>query len=1129
MSARFSVSEWTAVATVARWTVLLAIVWLAHCALAGRNPRWRVALWRAAVVGIMVVAALTPVPPLLTVRVIPAAREVYAPPIRTSTTNEIQEPTRFEPIVTSRSENPNLSADAAPGSVARRPIDPLLLHWMPLGLWALGASLLAGRLALAWVNLGRIIRRANEAPAWIVERCRDVARAIGAPAVRVRCTSAIATPCLAGLRRPVLLLPAQDLAEADLKAIFAHELAHARGHDLAWNLGTHAATIVLWFHPLAWRIRATHAAACEAVCDAVAAEHLGDVKTYARSLARLALATLAPPPEPGLAMARSTDIGRRVDALERKVFRSPLPRKLALPALLGGCLLLIVIGGVAVTSTGTSRVDATATDPSDLAADDRFELQAVAAATGKPIEGATVDWSLRINGGRYRRTTSSTGPDGKAVLEWPKGATVNTLQVKLRKAGFAPYVIILSDNVHPIRFPALKVLRLVPGITIGGVVRDEAGKAIAGAKVTVQAPPAEAEEAYYRLDLAETTTDGDGRWHMADAPTDLRGVYLTISAPGFLRKGGPVSRDPEAAIVLKRGFTVKGRVLDAAGNPLAGANVTGADNWGSEPKPTTTDTRGEFALQNCPPGPSVVTVQAAGFAPELQEVHPEDQPALVFHLAPGHTVRGKIVDRQGKPIAGATMAADTWRRHRSLDFRVDSDKDGRFEWKDAPEDVILFDFFKAGYMSHRHVAISPAGPEHTITLDPVLVISGRVTDAATGRPVPSFRVVQELVFSNSPRVDWLEQQAAAFSDGQYTIKQSEPYAGYAVRIDADGYKPADSRVFGPGEASLTFDFALTRAAAADLLSGVVLRPDGRPAAGAEVALATPDHPLLFEMEQFRFSRSNGMSFAKTGPDGRFSFGKFDGPFLLAAMSDDGYGEATPEQIADSATISLQAWGKVKGEARIGRQPAAHQIITFAGRNIQPAQPGGVNVFHQIETRTDAQGRFVFDRVTPCAGEVSRVIVTEFGNGSSQHMGCWQEPVDVAPGQTVEVRIGGKGRPVTGRIALKAPPGIHVDWRQNRPATIEKARNRNPLLGFFAQDPRQNERYAAAIDKDGAFRVEDVPPGQYELTVTIDAPPDRDRPGPVQELYRVKVPVAVPEGDDAAPVDLGEIEAEVKGR
>ena len=42
----------------------------------------------------------------------------------------------------------------------------------------------------------------------------------------------------------------------DLRAILAHELAHARNHDLAWNLAAHVASILLWFHPLAWRIRA---------------------------------------------------------------------------------------------------------------------------------------------------------------------------------------------------------------------------------------------------------------------------------------------------------------------------------------------------------------------------------------------------------------------------------------------------------------------------------------------------------------------------------------------------------------------------------------------------------------------------------------------------------------------------------------------------------------------------------------------------------------------------------------------------------------------------------------------------------------------------------------------------------
>ncbi len=769
---------------------------------------------------------------------------------------------------------------------------------------------------------------------------------------------------------------------------------------------------------------------------------------------------------------------------------------------------MILIGGMAVTEAGP-RVNATASTagapalqsagasegaPAQTTADGRLEIQAVAAATGKPLEGAAVDWSLRINNGRYKKTGSSTGGDGRAVLEWPKWATVNGIQVTVRKAGFVPYVIRLDDNIRPVHLPAVKVLRLVPGITIGGVVQDEAGKPVAGAKITVYAPPAESGISHYRFDLADLISDAQGRWKVDAAPVDLAGVNIQISATGFLSTSGTVVRGLDTVTVLKRGFTVRGRVVDSQGKPVANANVRCGDIFGSNSKPAKTNAHGEFVLENCPPGASTVTVLAEGSAPEIGEIHPEDQPTLEFVVGPGHVLRGKIVDRQGKPVAGATVAADTWRNHRSLDFRVNADKDGRFEWRAAPSDVVLYDVFTTGYMSRRRVALSPNDSERVVTLDPVLVISGRVTDAVSGRPVPAFRIVRGLVFANNPRVSWLARDAAEFTGGHYTIRHSEPYAGYAVRVEADGYKPADSRVLAPGEIAPTFDFALTHAEAADLLTGIVLHPDGEPEAGVEVALATPEHPLIFEMEQFRFGRGNGMSFAKTGPDGRFSIGKPGGPYRLAAMSDYGYGEATQEGFAKSDTLVLEAWGKIKGEARIGRLPAANQTISFARRQSPTNQPGAAAVyaFDSIETRTDAQGRFVFDRVIPGASEVSRVVVTDFGNGSQQHMGCWQEPVDVAPGQTVAVKIGGKGRAVVGRIKLQTAPGVRFDWRQNRPATIEKLRVLLP--GLFNADPRQNDRFAGSLDKDGRFRVEDVPPGHYELTVTIDGPPRETGPG-----------------------------------
>ncbi len=50
---------------VAKWTLLLALAWLGHAVLARGNPRWRVVLWRGAMLGIGLVAALAAVPPLV--------------------------------------------------------------------------------------------------------------------------------------------------------------------------------------------------------------------------------------------------------------------------------------------------------------------------------------------------------------------------------------------------------------------------------------------------------------------------------------------------------------------------------------------------------------------------------------------------------------------------------------------------------------------------------------------------------------------------------------------------------------------------------------------------------------------------------------------------------------------------------------------------------------------------------------------------------------------------------------------------------------------------------------------------------------------------------------------------------
>ncbi len=48
---------------------------------------------------------------------------------------------------------------------------------------------------------------------------------------------------------------------------------------------------------------------------------------------------------------------------------------------------------------------------------------------------------------------------------------------------------------------------------------------------------------------------------------------------------------------------------------------------------------------------------------------------------------------------------------------------------------------------------------------------------------------------------------------------------------------------------------------------------------------------------------------------------------------------------------------------------------------------------------------------------------------------WQEPVEVEPGRTTRVRVGGRGRAVIGRLVLDGEPETPIDWTRNPPVVI----------------------------------------------------------------------------------------------
>ena len=172
-------------------------------------------------------------------------------------------------------------------------------------------------------------------------------------------TPLIPGPATVGAFRHTLLLPTgflDRLLREELDAVLAHEFAHMRRADFAKNLLYGVAALPVAYHPLLWLTRRRLAETRELVCDAMAAEAIGERESYARSLLRLAR-MLSDGPAPrilhAIGILDANIFERRVMHLTRKNLEITGGRRLAIAA---AC---VVVAVATCTSALALRMDVT--------------------------------------------------------------------------------------------------------------------------------------------------------------------------------------------------------------------------------------------------------------------------------------------------------------------------------------------------------------------------------------------------------------------------------------------------------------------------------------------------------------------------------------------------------------------------------------------------------------------------------------------------------------------------------------------------------------------------------------------------------------------------------------------------
>ena len=371
-----------------------------------------------------------------------------------------------------------------------------------------------------------------------------------------------------------------------------------------------------------------------------------------------------------------------------------------------------------------------------------------------------------------------------------------------------------------------------------------------------------------------------------------------------------------AVMVMRKGESIEGRVIDKAGRPIPGVPIYDEKYyWFDSRKPAaTTGEDGRFRIPHVKSAKTLLTVQASGYAPELIETDTtgSDSPLEIL-LKPGQAVQGRVVDESGKPVEGVSVSPSLWRGHHSrLNLTTTTDADGRFRLTDAPLDGAQYRFYKKGYMSVAPLPMSPppkghpGGEDFQVTLKPPLWVVGSIVDAETNRPLAKCTVIKGWDYDNGLAPEWRRLFAKTITDGRYEFEFSQEWLFWRIRIEAEGYMPAVSRVFkpyNPDKGRVTYDFKLKNAAAP--LTGTVLGTDGKPLADAKVFLTT--EPFTVKDRKASYHSRSKSRMVRTDAAGRFEFPSEVEPFYLVALHDQGYAKITEEQFADSAAIRIQPW------------------------------------------------------------------------------------------------------------------------------------------------------------------------------------------------------------------------------
>lgn len=695
---------------------------------------------------------------------------------------------------------------------------------------------------------------------------------------------------------------------------------------------------------------------------------------------------------------------------------------------------------------------------------------------GKPVSGARVVWEpYRTEERRLVDLTKDATPapagetatdaEGRFRISLDKPGAGSSLRISV-----SGLLLFLEGPYESTETTDLEEIRVPAGEKFSGRVTDEAGKPVSGAKVRMSGIGLLDDDERFS---AETVTGPDGAFAFPATPESARNV--TVRAAGFAtsqRARLDRRRSPEK-FTLKRGGSIRGTVLDAAGQPAAGAIVIAGDVAGE------TDASGAYRLEGLAATTRVVEAfwkEDFAARKDAVRVRKGEEVELPLRLTRAATIAGTVVDEKTRrPIAGVSLRAASGpqimrfgQEPTGVSRRGRSDARGRFRILGLLSQRYAVEARRDGFLPASISGVVPSAQGRSavaLALTPAASVSGRVT-TGDGQPVAGARVrlldrgPLAMLSGRRPASGLFGGEGARTrQDGTYKLRQLAPARSVSLEAAREGFASAKRHGVSlkAGEASRDVNLVLEKGLQA---RGRVVNAQGEPVAGAEIRISPAETRGMMGVRFVTRMMRADRPAAVAGRDGGFTVAGLEEGDVSATVSGEGYAEKS------FAGLSVQAGEPTEWPPFV---LAAGAGISGLVRDTQGAPVVGadVGVFGESgglrQATSELDGSFRLDGLPAD----KPVMLTAMAPG----YGMTQRSV-TPPAEALVVTLKTAGV-LRGRVE---------DADTKRPVTDFSVGYSAPRMGgmTFRMGGNTERSFQSA---DGSFELPDVNPGKWTVRAT----------------------------------------------